>query len=417
MVDHYRNGATPAQAEPEPFYRWVIVGTTAIMLALGVGLIVNGISVFIIPLNAEFGWARGSVSFINFTGVIGMALGGVVMGRVADRVSIRWISLFGVIVMGLCLLASAQADQLWQFYLLFFIAGFLGAGSLFAPLVANVGNWFRTHIGFALGLTSAGQALGQGGVPYISAILIGTVGWRDALSALGIIMLVTLIPLALLTRQPPRKVAAATSEPAADDGAPVPLSPNAVVIWMSAAVLFCCTCMSVPLIHLVPLIQDRGIALNEAASVLLVMLIAGVVGRIAFGRLADVIGPIRAYWTASCWQTLLVFVFIQIESLDAFYLFAVVYGFGYAGVMTGIIVCMRVLIPVSRRASALGIVTMFAWLGHGLGGYQGGLFFDLTGNYTLSYANAALSGVLNLIIVGSLYIAASRRRTAPAVTG
>jgi len=406
-----------AMRDSESPYRWVIVGTSAIMLAFGVGLIANGLSVFIKPLNTEFGWQRGSVSLIYFAGVMGMVLGGIVMGRVADRTATRRVSLFGAIVLGLCLLAAARADALWQFNLLFFLAGFLGAGSIFAPLVANVGNWFTRNVGLALGIASAGQALGQGGVPYGAALLIGAVGWRDALSVMGMITLVVLIPMALLIRQPPQRVAATTGEPEADDGLPVPLSANVVVAWMSTVVVFCCICMSVPLMHLVPLVQDRGIALDDAASVVFLMMMMGVVGRIAFGKLADMIGPIRAWWTASCWQTVLVFLFIQLENLDAFYLFAVVYGFGYAGVMTGIIVCVRALTPVNRRATALGVVTFFAWLGHGLGGYQGGLFFDLIGNYTLTYAIAASAGMVNLVIVGSLYFTIVRRRIALAATG
>ena len=195
-----------------------------------------------------------------------------------------------------------------------------------------------------------------------------------------------------------------------DDKSPVPLSPNLVVAWLSIAVIFCCICMSVPLMHLVPLIQDRGISLEEAGSVLFLMLVVAIFGRIAFGKLADMIGAIKAYWIASCWQTLLVFFFVQIETLDSFYIFAVIFGFGYAGVMTGLLVCVRVLTPLSRRASALGIVTLFAWLGHGIGGYQGGFFFDLSGDYYLSYANAAAAGVVNLIIVGSLYITINRRQ-------
>lgn len=404
-----------AKRESEPLYRWVIVGVSAIMLAGGIGLIANGLSVFFEPLKAEFGWQRGSVSLIYFAGVVGLALGGIVMGRVADRVAARWVSLFGAIVLGLCLLVAARADALWQFYVLFFIAGFLGAGSLFAPLVANVGNWFKTGAGLALGITSAGQALGQGGVPFGAALLIGELGWRGTFTAMGAITLVALVPLALLIRQPPLLAATMSTDPEAADRSPVPLSPNLVVAWLSAAVILCCFCMSMPLMHLVPLLQDRGFALDDAASVIFVMLMVAVLGRIAFGRLADWIGPIPAYLTASFWQTVLVFWFLQLETLDAFYLFAVVYGFGYAGVMTGVIVCVRALMPVSRRASALGIVTMFAWLGHGIGGYQGGLFFDLTGNYTLSYANAALVGVINLIVVGSLYITIARRRTAQTV--
>ena len=398
--------------EAEPSYRWVIVGISAIMLALGVGLISNGLSVFFKPLNTEFGWGRSSVSLIYFAGVTGLALGGIVMGSIADRIATRWISLFGGIILGLCLIAAARATELWQLNLLFFVAGFLGAGSLFAPLVANVGNWFRTQVGLALGIVSAGQALGQGGVPYGAALLIGTVGWRGAFTTMGVITLVAIIPLALLIRQPPKTAASetGTGDVLADDASPVPLSTNVVVAWLSMAVVMCCATMSMPLMHLVPLIQDRGFALDQAASVVFVMLMVAVVGRISFGRLADLIGAIPTYLTASCWQTLLVFLFIQMESLESFYIFAVIYGFGYAGVMTGVIICVRTLTPVSRRASSLGIVTMFAWLGHGLGGYQGGYFYDLMGNYTLSYANAALMGVVNLIIVGALYVTITRRQ-------
>ncbi len=162
--------------------------------------------------------------------------------------------------------------------------------------------------------------------------------------------------------------------------------------------------------HLVPMIQDRGIALEDAGSVIFIMLLVAIGGIVFFGKLADMIGAIQAYMIASLWQTVLVFGFVQHETLNAFYIFAIIYGFGYAGVMTSILVCVTVMTPLSRRATALGVVTLFGWVGHGIGGFQEGYFFDLTGDYTLTYANAAGVGIMNLIIVGSLYITISRRR-------
>jgi MFS family permease len=398
----------------ESSYRWIIVSASATMLAIAMGVMVNGLSVFLIPLHAEFGWPRASVSLINVAGLVGLALGGVFMGRIADRSTTRKVCLFGAIVFGLCIWMASWADSLWQFYLLFFLAGFLGAGALFTPIISNVGNWFKTGAGLALGIASAGQALGQGGVPFVTAMLISSVGWRGALATVGMVALATLLPLAMLLRPPPvdaHRPLAAMSK----DESPVPLPPSVVTAWLSVAVVFCCTCMSVPLMHLVPLIQDRGYSAQEASSVLFLMLIVAITGRIAFGKLADILGALPAYMIASLWQTLLVFIFIQLDSLNTFYIFAVIYGFGYAGVMTGILVCVRVLTPVSKRATALGVVMVFAWLGHGVGGYEGGYFFDLTGNYTVSYANAALAGIINLIVVGSLYLTISRRRVAAAV--
>ena len=404
------------EAVPEPVYRWVIVSASALMLALSMGMMVNGTSVFFIPLFEEFGWQRGAVSLINTSGLAGLAIGGILMGRIADKTPIRRVILVGAVVIGLCMLGASQASALWQLYALFFIAGFLGAGAIFAPLIANVGNWFKTGAGLALGIAAAGQALGQGGMPYVLALLIGALGWRDALMSVGLTMLVLLISLAMLIKQPPKYTTSSDTVAAddllADTGDTGLIAPNAIALWLGAAAILCCTCMAVPLMHLVPLMQDRGISLEDAGSVLFVMLIVAIAGRIAFGKLADMIGAIRAYWIASCFQTVLVFFFIQIDTLHGYYIFAVIYGFGYAGVMTGILVCVRVLTPLSNRASVLGIVLFFAFMGHAIGGYQGGFFFDLTGNYTLTYANAAFAGILNLILIGALYITTNRRRAA-----
>jgi MFS family permease len=404
----------PAESGSQPAYRWVIVLATAAMLAIAMGVMVNGISVFFSPLQFEFHWQRGDVSLINFAGLIGLALGGIFMGRIADRTMASRVSLFGAAVFGTCLLASAHAEALWQLCALFFVAGFLGAGALFAPLIANVGNWFRTGAGLALGITAAGQALGQGGVPFGTTLLIDALGWRGAMTALGVIALVVLIPLAMLIRQPPALSPAPAFGPAVSaDSSPVGLSPNVVIAWLSAAVLFCCTCMSVPLMHLMPLIQDCGYSAEEASSVAFLMLTVAITGRIAFGKLADMIGAVPAYWVASLWQTVLVLGFIQLQGLYGFYVFAAIFGFGYAGVMTGLLVTVRSLIPAARRASALGIVMMFAWFGHGIGGYQGGYFFDLIGDYSVSYTVAAIGGLINLVVVGSLYVVLTHRAAGP----
>lgn len=394
--------------DDELAYRWVIVFTAAMMLAISMGLLVNGLSVFFIPLERAFGWSRGSIALINTAGLVGLAVGGILMGRIADNVSKRKVCLFGAIVLGVCVLAASCANKLWQLYLLFFLAGAFGGGSLFAPLIALVGNWFQIGAGLAIGIVSAGQAVGQGGVPFGTTFLINMLGWRDAVAALGVIILATLIPLALLIKDSPSRSAGTIADSA---NATVLLSPTTVVIWLSAAVLGCCTCMSVPLMHLVPLIQGKGISAPEASSVLFLLLVVAILGRVAFGKLADIIGAIPAYMTASLWQTALVYWFTQMSNLNMLYVFAVIYGFGYAGVMTGLLVTIRALTPVSRRGVSTGVIIAFAWLGHGIGGYQGGLFFDLTGAYNVSFANAALAGVFNLLVVGALYLTVKWRTT------
>ncbi len=190
---------------------------------------------------------------------------------------------------------------------------------------------------------------------------------------------------------------------ASDHRAAYPVSPKIAVAWLSGAGLFCCICMGTAMVHAVAIAQDAGIGAEEAAGVILLIYVSGFFGRIFFGKLSDHIGGIRAYWLASFGQTILIFWFTQMQSLAGFYAHAVIFGFFMAGVMTSLIICVGELTPVHMRGMSTGIVMLLAWLGMGVGGYQAGLFFDLGGSYVIPYVNAAAAGVVNLIIVGSLY--------------
>lgn len=394
-----------------PAYRWVVVAAASVILAVSMGQLVNGLSVYFVPLEAAFGWERGDIALINTAGLIGLALGGIVMGRIADRTSIRRMVLWGVTVCGIASFAASQASELWQFYAIYFLAGALGGGAIFAPIMAAVGSWFAVGAGLAIGIASAGQAMGQGGMPFTGAFLIEALGWRGALAAQGAVTIGLLVPLALLLRDPPRPAGA---HAALSEQTPSGLPNGVVTAWIAGAIVFCCTCMSVPLMHLVPLIQGCGFTAPEAGGVLFFMLMVAITGRVAFGKLADMIGAVPAWLVASAWQTTLVFGFTLLARIDTLYLYAAIYGFGYAGVMTTVLVTTRTLTAPARRASSMGIVGAFGWLGHGLGGWQGGYFYDLTGNYDWTFGNAAIAGSINLLIVGALWLTLNRRSGRPA---
>jgi len=401
---------TQFSVAPEPRFRWIIVVAAALLLAVAMGILVNGMSAFIVPLETHFGWERADVAAINSVGLIGIALGGIAMGFLADRIATRTVCLIGAVAMSLALILAAHAQSLWQFYALFFVAGAFGGGAFFAPVMALVGGWFRTGAGLAIGIASAGQALGQGLVPYGAGYLIETSGWQSALTYLGVIAAVTLVPLSFLMREPPKAEAGVE---VAIDG-PSMSSSKLLLPALSIAVLGCCAAMAVPLMHLVPLIQTVGGVGAEAGGPLLLLLVTAIAGRIFFGHLADILGPLRAWMVATAWQTALMLGFVLLGSMQAFWYFVPLYGFGYGGVMTGVLVSVRALTPPSRRASATGIVLAFAWMGHAVGGWQGGFVFDLTGAYFWAFANATIFGLISLAIVGAIYFAVNRNQLSAA---
>ena len=394
----------------QPSGNWSTVAIAALILAVIMGQLVNGLSAFFSPLEAEFGWSRADISLINTAGLVGLAIGGICMGLLADRFGVRRIALSGVIVSAASLILASQAEALWQFYAIFLIAGTFGGGAVFGPLIALVGRWFTTRAGLALGMVAAGQAMGQGTVPLVNVVLIETFGWRMAFLAFGLAIAIALLPLALALKSPP---APSTAAPAASDTTTLPS--GMIVLMMATAVFWCCTLMSIPLMHLIPLIEACGIPATQAGGAMMVLMLAAIVGRVAFGHLADVIGPVQAWFVASLWQTSLVFAFTGIGSLPLFLVFAPIYGFGYAGVMTTILASLKALMPAAHRASTTGIVLASAWIGHGFGGYAGGALFDWTMDYTAAFGFAALAGVVNLIIVGSLWRSVSGPRSSAAL--
>lgn len=402
----------------ESRYAWMLVVVSSVFMGVAAGSLLS-ISVFLKPLVAEFGWLRAETALGYTAGALAMGVGGIVMGYLSDRFSTRRVVLVGVGFLGVSLVLLASQSSLWEFYLYYCILGGIGASALDVPLLANVGHWFERNKGLALGIATAGRGLGQGLVPFLAGLLIAEYGWREAYFALGVVAVMVLFPLAWLVRSPPgletAKTAARQASAEAQRQAFI-LEPRTAVTWLSVAAVFCCACMSTAMVHTVALARDAGIDEKSAAGIVLVIYVAGFFGRIVFGKLGDHIGGPRAYLTASAIQTALIFWLTQIESLFGFYTLAIVLGFGMNAVMTCLMVCVREMTPVHSRGVSTGIVLLFGWIGMGLGGYQGGYFFDLTGSYTLSYANAALAGVVNMVIVGSLIYYAGRMRARLAAT-
>ena len=147
------------------------------------------------------------------------------------------------------------------------------------------------------------------------------------------------------------------------------------------------------------MLTDAEFSLEFATSVLMVLMFCGAFGRVLGGKLGDVIGSLPAYMVMSFGQTISVIWFPHISNIFGLYLLAAFFGFTYSGVMSSILVCTRMMVTpkFAGRANSLG--SFFGWTGMGLGGFFGGYFFDLYGNYDFSFVFAGIMGVINLVIL------------------
>ena len=389
-------------------YGWVMVLVVFVLSGLAFGSMAS-ISVFLKPVSLEFGWSRGQTSFAYSIASFASAAFGVIWGQVADKYGTRWFGFTGAICMSLVLFALSSLDSIFQFYLLYFLFGAMGSALLFSPLYANVGFWFRENPGLALGLAASGGAIGQAFIPHLSGILIESSGWKAAYIDLAIIYILIALPISFLIKESPWRISARTdSEQEETD---FPLSEKEVVAWISFAVIFCCVCMSIPIMHLVPLLTDKGFSVEFATSVLMLLMFCGAFGRILGGMLGDYIGALPGYILMSLGQTIFVIWFPHLISPSTIYIMAALFGFTYSGVMSSILVCTRMMVSAKYGARAMSLTSFFGWIGMGLGGFLGGYFFDIYGDYIWAFTFAGISGVINLFILFLFTLYIRKKRT------
>ena len=149
------------------------------------------------------------------------------------------------------------------------------------PAVRERRFWFTHKPGLALGITASGGAVGQAVVPYLCAVSLELYGWQTTYMLSAACYLALALPVALLIRESPGREQARLQ--LVDEERTFPLSEREVIIWISVAIIFCCTCMSVPIVHLVPLLTDSGFSLDQATTVLMVLMFSGALGRILGG--------------------------------------------------------------------------------------------------------------------------------------
>ena len=284
--------------------RWWIVVASILSLIVGQGSInVFAAGVFLKPVAAELGFGRGSISTaIGLSNVV-TALALPFFGRLVDRYGVRPMLLWSI---ALFALATAALSQLTAsatvLILLFAISGIVSTGQCPTAYSKVITEWFDRQRGLALGLALAGVGLGTALIPQLSNALVSNFGWRMGYVGLGVtIFVLAFLPVALFIREPPPRSAERHAQAAA-----VGISFSEAMrdrrYWATALVFFfAATTINGSIIHVVPLLTDRGIAPGAAAAALSAAGIALIGGRIVAGYLLDkIFAPYIAVFFLLC---------------------------------------------------------------------------------------------------------------------
>ncbi|RST54604.1 MFS transporter [Variovorax sp. DXTD-1] len=390
-------------------YAMLRLGITLLVMTVGSsGMYV--VSVMLPAVQAEFGVARADASLPYTLLMLGFGMGGVLMGRLADRFGVMWPLLIGALSLGAGYVACGMADSIVAFIAAqAVLVGLLGSAAAFAPLVADTSLWFVKRRGIAVAVCASGNYVAGAIWPPIAQHFIEAVGWRQTYIGMGIFCGLAMAALALFFRARPPALAATPTGAASSSAAPMRdmtrpfgLSMGTAQGLLCVAGVACCVAMAMPQVHIVAYCGDLGYGAARGAQMLSLMLGFGVVSRLVSGAICDRIGGLRTLLLGGVLQCVALLLFLPFDGLVPLYVISALFGLFQGGLVPSYAIIVREHFPPAEAGARVGTVLMFTLFGMALGGWMSGKIFDLTGSYHAAFLNGIGWNLLNVSIAALL---------------
>lgn len=269
-----------------------VLGISAPMIAI------YALGQFLLPLEQEFGWSRTQASMgLSISLLVGFVASPLI-GRLVDRINVRWLALPGLVLLGFAIAAFSLATES--------IAGWIGlwclhalASALVAPTIwlAVVSAAFERNRSLAIAICLSGSAIGTGFGPWIARLLLDAFDWRVAFQLLGLLWVTPALLFAavfFVDRRP--RTSGVPEEPQSTGRSKPPLGPvllSPTFLKLGVAIGVTGTVGSAFSIHLVPALSDKGISLAQAAMFAGIAGLSSIPGKLAAGALLDRYGAAR----------------------------------------------------------------------------------------------------------------------------
>ena len=390
---------------------WIVASAAlfTLMMAFGSAWITV---VALKDIAAEVDGTRSIPALASSLAWLGSGAGGILMGRIADRVGTRWTVICGALMIGAGL-ALSTFNPPWPLWIGHgFFIGLIGLGGINAPMYVYISRWFDRRRGSALALISSGSYLAGALWPLLFERAIAAFGWRQTMLWDALAEIVVIVPLAALYfRRPPEVIHAATGSTKARASARVfNWPPNSVFALMCGAAVLCCIPMAMPQGHLVAFCSDLGIARSIGALMLSVLLGTAFLSRQIWGAISDRIGGLATVLIGSAWQAAAMVSFLLTQNEVGLFTVAAAFGLGFSGIIPAYVLALRELFPPAEAYWRIPTLLLFSGGGMALGGWIAGLLYDYFGYYAPAFAAGIGANILNLLIVG-LLVARKRTRT------
>lgn len=397
--------------KPSFFYGYVIVIAAFFIMFMMSGMLYS-YGIFFKPLAEEFGWSRAVTSGAYSTMVLLLGITFIITGRLTDRFGPRLVITVCGAVLGLGYILTSQVHAVWQLYLFYSVIVALGSSGGLIPTMSTVARWFVKKRGLMTGIMVTGIGIGQVVISTVSTHFLNTYGWRTTYVILGVTLCVIVVTAAQFLKRDPGQIGQLPDgETVINQRRPAPEvkgytrreALHTRQFWMLIVVYFCeGYLVQGTMVHIVPHATDLGISAIAAASVIAVIGGVSAAGRISMGVVGDRIGNKRGL--------IIVFViafaaFLWLQTareLWMFYLFAVVFGFAYGGLVVLESPMIAELFGLKAHGAIMGVIHFGATIGGATSPLLAGRLFDATDSYKMAFLILVAVSILGLTMASLL---------------
>ena len=394
------------------------------MLMLMSTTVFQGVGVFFVALERNFGWNRTTLSGAFALARAEGALLGPLEGFLVDRLGTRRMVVTGYFVMGLGFIFYSQIQSVWQFYVAY-LAISLGSGvGGWIAIVTLINNWFARRRALAMSLAVSGVQLGGFLVP-LMAWGIENHDFRMTSLGIGIVLIVVAVPASRLMQNVPEDIglrpdgdpspltsdSTASTEPISDQGAE--MTPRkalkTVAFWIIAVARLTSVVSIITLsVHLVPKLTDSGISLITANFVVTLYTFVAFLSGFVAGYMADRTSKVIVLFVCMLMQAVAMGILALTDSLPMALVFAVLWGAGFGGRVPLLTAIVGDFFGRKNFGSILGMNMVPSNIAMIFAPLFAGLMYDLRQSYFIPFATFAIMG-----FIGAFVILLARQPQAP----
>ena len=392
---------------PKFFYGYIVVVAAFCIMVMTGGIWVI-LGVFFEPMLTEFGWTRAMLSGAASLRIFLATLLGIAGGRLTDKFGPRPVTTACGLFLGLGFFLMSRISTIWQLYLVFGVITGVGMCGLWVPMISTVPRWFVKRRGMMTGIVLSGASLGMIIVPPLATRLIITYGWRTAYTIVGLVAMIVIISATQFVKRDPVQIgqlpdgenrvkAESLDLPASN------LSLREAIhtrqFWTLCAVFGCLWFSAMAIfVHIVIHAIDLGISAISASNILAIMGGVGIAGRILIGSAADKIGYKPALLIGFTLMSASFLWLLVAKDLWALNLFAVIFGFGFAGLSVLESPLTASLFGLGSLSVIIGSVEFVSTTLSTPSSIVAGYIFDIMDSYQLAFLICAGVSIIGLML-------------------